>query len=99
MKEDSYKKHQELQLHLKLANDPKSFQQPIHLLMAHQRKLKKELAQSESTLKKLGNFAALVHQMIVQSLVTVILEDAISFLDLLKVENELLLTVCGWKKC
>lgn len=66
--------------------------------MAHQRKLKKELAQSESTLKKLGNFAALVHQMIVQSLVTVILEDAISFLDLLKVENELLLTVCGWKK-
>ncbi|XP_026027585.1 dynein heavy chain domain-containing protein 1 isoform X2 [Astatotilapia calliptera] len=84
VKEDSYKKHQELQLHLKLANDPKSFQQPIHLLMAHQRKLKKELAQSESTLKKLGNFAALVHQMIVQSLVTVILEDAISFLDLLK---------------
>ncbi|XP_005749883.1 dynein heavy chain domain-containing protein 1 [Pundamilia nyererei] len=84
VKEDSYKKHQELQLHLKLANDPKSFHKPIHLLMAHQRKLKKELAQSESTLKKLGNFAALVHQMIVQSLVTVILEDAISFLDLLK---------------
>ncbi|XP_030593777.1 dynein heavy chain domain-containing protein 1 isoform X2 [Archocentrus centrarchus] len=83
-KEDSYKKHQELQLQLKVAKEADSCCRPIHLLLAHQLKLQNELAQSESILKKLGNFAALVHQMIIQSLVTVIRGDAISFLDVLK---------------
>ncbi|XP_069545473.1 dynein heavy chain domain-containing protein 1 [Brachyistius frenatus] len=84
VKEGSYKIHQELQRHLKLARRPNRSNEPIHLLLAHRHKLKKELARSESNLQKLGRFAALVHQMIVQSLVTIIRQDAISFLHLLK---------------
>ncbi|KAM9314087.1 dynein heavy chain domain-containing protein 1 [Pholidichthys leucotaenia] len=84
VKEDSYEKHQQLQLRIKLAKKQNRCHQPIHLLLANQRDLKKELALSESILRKLGNFASLVHQMIVQSLVTVIKEDAISFLNGLK---------------
>lgn len=94
VKEDSYKKQQELLLQLTdVAKETDSRCKPIHVLHAHQRKLKKELARSKSILKKLGNFAALVHQMIIQSVVTVVREDAVSFLQVLKVLRELLLTL------
>ncbi|XP_044043043.1 dynein heavy chain domain-containing protein 1 isoform X2 [Siniperca chuatsi] len=81
VKENSYKAHQELQLHIEYAKKPNKSYQPIHLHLAHQQELKKELAWSESILQKLGNFAALINQMIVQSLVTNIRQDVISFLN------------------
>ncbi|XP_008294462.1 dynein heavy chain domain-containing protein 1 [Stegastes partitus] len=84
VKEESYKKHQELQLQIKSAKWPNRCSEPIHLHLAHQRELKKELARSKGILQKLGNFAALIHEMIVQSVVTIIQQDAISFLSLLK---------------
>ncbi|XP_042341799.1 dynein heavy chain domain-containing protein 1 [Plectropomus leopardus] len=81
VKEDTYKAHQELQLHIEYAKKPNDRYEPIHLHLAHQQELKKELARSESILQKLGNFAALVNQMTVQSFVTIIRRDAISFLN------------------
>ncbi|XP_041837723.1 dynein heavy chain domain-containing protein 1 isoform X4 [Melanotaenia boesemani] len=84
VKDESYRTHKELQLHIKLANRPNRSYEPIHLHLAYQHELKKELHQSERILQKLGNFAALVHQMIVQSVVTIIQQDAISFLSRLK---------------
>ncbi|KAM4750013.1 dynein heavy chain domain-containing protein 1 [Anableps anableps] len=84
VKEESYKNHKELQTQLKLAKTMTRSHESIHLLLAHQQRLKKQLAQSESILRKLGNFAALVHQMIVQSLVTVVKQDASSFLKSFK---------------
>lgn len=92
VKEDSYKAHKELQLHMEYAKKPNKCYEPIHLHLAHQQELKKELARSESILQKLGNFAALVNQMIVQSLVTITRQDVISFLNnVLKVREEHLL--------
>ncbi|XP_037619572.1 dynein heavy chain domain-containing protein 1 isoform X1 [Sebastes umbrosus] len=79
VREKSYKAQQELQLHMEYAKKPNKC--PTRLLLAHQQELKRELARSESILEKLGNFAALVNQMTVQSLVTVIRRDVISFLD------------------
>ncbi|XP_074546665.1 dynein heavy chain domain-containing protein 1 [Halichoeres trimaculatus] len=84
VKEDCYKAHQELQLHMEYAKKPNRCSEPIHLHLAHLQALKEELARSESVLKKLGNFAALVNHMTVQSLVTVYQQDLIPFLDLLK---------------
>ncbi|XP_040891858.1 dynein heavy chain domain-containing protein 1 [Toxotes jaculatrix] len=81
VKENSYRAHQELHLHLEYAKKPNKCYEPIHLHLAHQQELRKELARSESILQKLGNFASLVNQMIVQSLVTVIRQDAVSFLS------------------
>ena len=89
MKEGRHKAHQELQLHMEYTKKPNKICEPIHLHLAHQRELNKELARSESVLQKLGNFAALVNQMIVQSLVTIIRQDAVSFLShVLKVTKE-----------
>ncbi|XP_047222617.1 dynein heavy chain domain-containing protein 1 isoform X3 [Girardinichthys multiradiatus] len=84
VKDKSYENHKELQMQLKLAKKMNRSSEPIHLLLAHRHKLKKQLDQSESILKKLGNFAALVHQMIVHSLVTVVQQDARSLLACLK---------------
>ncbi|KAM9363159.1 dynein heavy chain domain-containing protein 1 [Symphorus nematophorus] len=81
VKEGSYKAHKDLQLHIEYAKKPNQSYEPIHLHLAHQQELKNELAQSESILQKLGNFASLVNQMIVQSLVTVMQQDVISFLS------------------
>lgn len=87
VREKSYKAQQELQLHMEYAKKPNKC--PTRLLLAHQQELKRELARSESILEKLGNFAALVNQMTVQSLVTVIRRDVISFLDnVVKVKEE-----------
>ncbi|XP_041837721.1 dynein heavy chain domain-containing protein 1 isoform X2 [Melanotaenia boesemani] len=88
VKDESYRTHKELQLHIKLANRPNRSYEPIHLHLAYQHELKKELHQSERILQKLGNFAALVHQMIVQSVVTIIQQDAISFLSRLKMASQ-----------
>ncbi|XP_040002556.1 dynein heavy chain domain-containing protein 1 isoform X2 [Xiphias gladius] len=81
VKENSYKAHQELQLHIEYAKKPNKSYEPIYLHLAHQQELKKELARTESMLQKLGNFASLINQMIVQSLVTIIRQDVISFLS------------------
>jgi len=88
VREDSFKAHQELQLHIQLAKRPNRCYEPIHLHLAYRFELKKELARSERILQKLGNFAALVHQMIAQSLVTIIQQDAVSFLNCLKVPRK-----------
>ncbi|KAM4583530.1 dynein heavy chain domain-containing protein 1 [Odontesthes bonariensis] len=84
VRDDSFKRHQELQLLIQLAKRPNRCYEPIHLHLAYRLELKKELARSQRILQKLGNFAALVHQMIAQSLVTVIQQDAVSFLSRLK---------------
>ncbi|XP_076585176.1 dynein heavy chain domain-containing protein 1 [Chaetodon auriga] len=81
VKEGSYKAHQDLQLHMEYAKKPNKSHEPIHLHLAHQRDLKTELTWSESILQRLGNFAALINQMIMQSLVTITQQDVISFLS------------------
>ncbi|XP_070683759.1 dynein heavy chain domain-containing protein 1 [Pempheris klunzingeri] len=81
VKEDCYREHQELQLHMEYTKKPNKCYEPIHLHLAHQQELKKKLDRSEGILQKLGNFAALTNQMIVQSLVTIIRQDVISFLN------------------
>lgn len=88
VKEDSYKTHQELRLHIEYSKRQNKYYEPIHLYLAHQQELKKEFVRAESILQKLGNFAALVRQMIVQGLVTTIRQDAKSFLcNVLKVKR------------
>lgn len=67
---------------MEYAKKPHKNCEPIHLHLAHQQELKQELARSESILQKLGNFAALINQMIVQSLVTVIQQDVFCFLNI-----------------
>ncbi|XP_071386131.1 dynein heavy chain domain-containing protein 1 [Centroberyx affinis] len=81
VKEDSYKAHQKLQLCIESSKKPHECNQPLHLQLAQQQDLKKELARSESLLQKLGNLAALVNQMIVQSLVTITRQDVTSFVS------------------
>ncbi|XP_041640066.1 dynein heavy chain domain-containing protein 1 [Cheilinus undulatus] len=81
MREDCYKSQQQLQLHLKYAEKPNKRSEPIHLHQAHQQDLKDELAESESVFKKLGNFAALINQMTMQTLVTITKQDATAFLN------------------
>nr|XP_046228919.1 dynein heavy chain domain-containing protein 1 [Scatophagus argus] len=81
VKEGSYETHHKLQRHMEYAKKPNKSYEPIHLHVAHQQELKKDLARSESILQKLGNFAALIDQMTVQSLITVIQQDIMSFLS------------------
>ncbi|XP_065818747.1 dynein heavy chain domain-containing protein 1-like [Labrus bergylta] len=81
VRDDCYKTQQELELHMEYSKKPTKCSEPIHLHLAHQQDLKKELAQSESVLKKLGKFVGLINQMTLQSLVTVTKQDAISFLN------------------
>lgn len=81
MKENIYKAHRELQLHMEYAKKPNKCYEPIHLHLAHQQRLKTELAKSENILQKLGNFAHLINQMTLQSLATVIRDDATYFLN------------------
>lgn len=88
VQEDSYKGQQELQLHVELAQVNKH-SQPLHLQLAQVRDLKKKLRRAEDVLQQLGNMAALVDQMIVQSLVTITQREVLSFLNnVLKVERE-----------
>ena len=83
--------HHDLQLDKKLTKRLHGRDEPIHMFLAHKRELKKDIIHSENILKKLGNFAELIHQMIMQSLVTVIQQDAMSFLSCLKVSRKYLL--------
>ncbi|KAM9857652.1 dynein heavy chain domain-containing protein 1 [Aulostomus maculatus] len=90
VREDSHKAHQELQLHLECAGKLPERHEPIHLHLAHQQRLKVEFSRAENILLKLGNFAALIHQMVVQSLVTITRRDVTSFLNnVLKVSERL----------
>lgn len=79
MKEDSYNTHKQLLLHTEYANKPNQNSEPIYLHVAHQQELKEALSQSQSILGKLGRFAALINQMTVQSLVTVVQKAVTSF--------------------
>lgn len=66
---------------MEYAKKPNPRYEPLHLHLAHQQELKKELARSESILQKLGNFASLINQMIAQSLITIVRQDVDSFLS------------------
>lgn len=66
---------------MEYAKKPNKCDEPIHCHLAHQQRLKKELAKSENILQKLGNFAHLINQMIFQSLITVIRDDTTYFLN------------------
>ncbi|XP_067352664.1 dynein heavy chain domain-containing protein 1-like isoform X2 [Channa argus] len=81
VKENSYRAHKELQLHIDFTKKPNKCYEPIYLHLTHQQRLKTELAQSKCTLQKLGNFGSLVDHMIVQSLITIIKEDVAYFLN------------------
>lgn len=79
---------------MEYAKKPNPSYEPIHLHVAHQQKLKKELAWSESILQKLGNFSVLINQMTIQSLAMVIQQDINSFIShVLKVIREHLFTL------
>ncbi|XP_061595557.1 dynein heavy chain domain-containing protein 1 [Cololabis saira] len=84
VKEESYKTQQDLQQDKNLTKMPCRRDEPIHVFLAHERELKKKMAHSESILRRLGHFAELIHQLIKQSLVTVIQQDAMSFISLVK---------------
>nr|XP_057943574.1 dynein heavy chain domain-containing protein 1-like isoform X2 [Doryrhamphus excisus] len=86
-KEESFKVLQELQLHLEYADKQRHCCKPIHLHQAHLHELQKEFARAESIMQKLGNFATLIDQIIVQSLITIILHNTTSFLCVLKRET------------
>ncbi|XP_029980645.1 dynein heavy chain domain-containing protein 1 [Sphaeramia orbicularis] len=81
VKEDCYKSYHELQCHIEYAEKPNRCYESIHLHMAHQQELKRDLTQAENTLGKLGSFAGLIDQMVIQSLATLIHQDAINFLN------------------
>ncbi|PWA32577.1 hypothetical protein CCH79_00015090, partial [Gambusia affinis] len=84
VKDKAYENHKELQLQLKLSKKIRDSSEAICKLLAHRQSIKKQLAQSENTLKKLGNFALLVHYIIMQNLATVVQQDANSFLKFFK---------------
>ncbi|KAM3865290.1 LOW QUALITY PROTEIN: dynein heavy chain domain-containing protein 1-like [Diretmus argenteus] len=81
VKEDSYKTHRELHLRAECSKKVNECNRPLHLLLAHQQHLEKELSRAESVLQKLGNMAALVNQMTVQGLVTITQQDVTAFLN------------------
>ncbi|XP_029900968.1 dynein heavy chain domain-containing protein 1 [Myripristis murdjan] len=81
VREQSYTAHQELQLCTDSSKKTDEYNQPIHLQLAHQQGLRKELARAEGALQKLGNLAALINQMTVQSLVMITQQDVTSFLN------------------
>ncbi|XP_077380581.1 dynein heavy chain domain-containing protein 1 isoform X2 [Festucalex cinctus] len=87
-KEESYKVLKELQDHLRYAQMPHHCCKPMHLHQAHLNELQKDVAHAESVLQKLGNFAALVNYVIMQSLVTIIKQNVTLFLsNVVKREN------------
>ncbi|KAM4612293.1 dynein heavy chain domain-containing protein 1 [Polymixia lowei] len=81
VQEDSYREHQEMQLRVERSKKPKEHNHPLHLQLAHQQELQKDLARAEHVLQKLGNVAALVNQMVVQGLVAFTQRDVTSFLN------------------
>nr|XP_043885125.1 dynein heavy chain domain-containing protein 1 [Solea senegalensis] len=81
VKQICYKEHQELQQHVEYAKKPNKRHEPIHVHLAHQQELKRQLARSERVLHKLGNFGSLVNRMIVQSVATVVRRDVCGFLS------------------
>lgn len=94
MKEDCYKSHHELQCHIDYSEKSNRCYESIHLYVTHQQELRRDLTQAEKTLGKLGSFAGLIDQMVVQSLVTFIHEDVIHFLNnVLKVKGQYLFVV------
>lgn len=80
VREDVFKEHQELQVHVQYAKIPTKCYKPIHLQLAHQQQLKRQFVHSKSTLQKLGNFGSLINHMTLQSLATIISQDVVSFL-------------------
>ncbi|XP_061534497.1 dynein heavy chain domain-containing protein 1-like isoform X2 [Phycodurus eques] len=87
-KEESYKVLKELQEHLDYADMPHHCCKPIHLHQAHLNDLQRDFAHGKSVLQKLGNFAALVNQIIMQTLVTVVQKNVTLFLNnILKRKN------------
>ncbi|XP_068177150.1 dynein heavy chain domain-containing protein 1 [Antennarius striatus] len=92
VKEDGHEERQNLQLHrqyaarsrgpLHLHRGPLHLHRgPLHLHRGHQRHLEEGSSRSESVLQKLGNFAALVDEMIVQSLVWTLRRDVDSLVS------------------
>ncbi|XP_061765640.1 dynein heavy chain domain-containing protein 1-like isoform X1 [Nerophis ophidion] len=79
-KDVSFKAQQELQLHLEYADKQHHCCKPIHLHKAHLQQLQREFALAEGIVQRLGNFATLINQIIVQSLVTIIKQNSVSFL-------------------
>ncbi|XP_061626704.1 dynein heavy chain domain-containing protein 1 isoform X2 [Phyllopteryx taeniolatus] len=87
-KEESYKVLKELQEHLDYADMPQHCCKPIHLHQAHLNNLQRDFAHGKSVLQKLGNFAALVNQIIMQTLVTVVQKNVTLVLsNILKRKN------------
>ncbi|XP_014328750.1 dynein heavy chain domain-containing protein 1-like [Xiphophorus maculatus] len=84
VKDESYENHTALQIQLKLSKKIKNSSEAIYQLLARRQSIKKQLAEAESILKKLGNFALLVHHIIMQNLATVVQQDANSFLKFFK---------------
>ncbi|XP_054896838.1 dynein heavy chain domain-containing protein 1 isoform X2 [Poeciliopsis prolifica] len=84
VKDETYENHKELQMQLKLSRKNRNSYEAICHILARRQSIKKQLAESESVLKKLGNFALLVHYIIIQNLATVVQQDANSFLKFFK---------------
>ncbi|XP_066518551.1 dynein heavy chain domain-containing protein 1 [Hoplias malabaricus] len=78
IQETSYKAHQELQHRLE-QSQLNLFSQPMCLQQASTAKLSKELKRAEQVLRRLGNTAALMDCMIVQSLVTIVQHEIMTF--------------------
>ncbi|XP_072546843.1 dynein heavy chain domain-containing protein 1 [Salminus brasiliensis] len=88
VQETSYRAHQELQ-HQVEQFQLRQCSQPMHLQQVFIGNLSKELNQAEQDLQRLGNIAALMDYMIVQSLATVTRHETINFLNkVLKREQE-----------
>ncbi|XP_007576319.1 dynein heavy chain domain-containing protein 1 isoform X2 [Poecilia formosa] len=84
VKDETYENHKQLQMQLELSKKISNSSEPIYRLLACRQSIKKQLTESKSILKKLGNFALLVHHIIIQNLVTVVQQDANSFLKFFK---------------
>ncbi|XP_028316890.1 dynein heavy chain domain-containing protein 1 [Gouania willdenowi] len=85
VRDECYQRHEELQKQRKHAVFPTRCREPIYLQLDQQRKLRNDLVESEHTLMKLGRFSALTHHMVIQALVSFIQQDALHFLNVLKV--------------
>ncbi|XP_076023406.1 dynein heavy chain domain-containing protein 1, partial [Genypterus blacodes] len=80
VKEHSYQAHQELQMCKEHSKMSLGRHTPLHVCLARQQELEKELCRAGNILWKLGDFAALLNQLIMQSLVTLVHQDVSSFL-------------------
>ncbi|KAL6470881.1 hypothetical protein MHYP_G00195310 [Metynnis hypsauchen] len=88
VQETSYKAHQDLQ-HQVEESQLNLCTQPLHRQQTSACSLRKELDQTEQALQRLGNTAALMDCMIIQSLVTISNQEITAFLDkVLKREQE-----------